>query len=117
MKEEVSRPQQTQQRLAVLIDADNISAALAGEIFKKVYAIGMPIARRAYGMINCFASDSKFIMCLYNYNQYGQMSKETNNYYIGVFRQDLTKIIEYMLNDYIMYDLEFNFLFFQNVFI
>ena len=56
-------------------------------------------------------------MCLYDYNQYGQMSKETNNYYIGVFRQDLTKIIEYMLNDYIMYDLEFNFLFFQNVFI
>ena len=45
------------------------------------------------------------------------MSKEINNYYIGVFRQDLTKIIEYMLNDYIMYDLEFNFLFFQNVFI
>ena len=45
------------------------------------------------------------------------MSKETNNYYIGVFRQDFTKIIEYMLNDYIMYDLEFNFHFFQNVFI
>ena len=57
MIEEISRPQQIKQRLAVLIDADNISAALAGDIFKKVYGIGMPIARRAYGMINCFASD------------------------------------------------------------
>jgi len=46
-----------EQRLAVLIDADNISAALAGEIFKKAYAIGTPIARRAYGMVNCFTSD------------------------------------------------------------
>ena len=45
------------QRLAVLIDADNISAALAGEIFKRAYTIGTPIARRAYGMVNCFASD------------------------------------------------------------
>ena len=33
--------------LAVLIDADNISAASAGEIFKKACAIGEPIARRA----------------------------------------------------------------------
>ena len=46
-----------EQRLAVLIDADNISASLAGAIFKKAYAIGTPIARRAYGMVNCFTSD------------------------------------------------------------
>ena len=44
-------------RLAVLIDADNISAMLAGEIFKKAYSIGTPIARRAYGMVNCFNSN------------------------------------------------------------
>ena len=47
----------TETRLAVLIDADNISPALADDIFRKVYAIGTPIARRAYGMVNCFASD------------------------------------------------------------
>ena len=47
----------SEQRLAVLIDADNISATLVGEIFKKAYAIGTPIARRAYGMVNCFTSD------------------------------------------------------------
>ena len=46
-----------EKRLAVLIDADNISATFAGEIFKKVYAIGTPIARRAYGMVNCFTSE------------------------------------------------------------
>ena len=48
---------QSEQKLAVLIDADNISASLAGEIFKNAYAIGMPIARRAYGMVNCFTGD------------------------------------------------------------
>lgn len=45
-----------EQRLAVLIDADNISANLVGEIFKKAHSIGTPIARRAYGMVNCFNS-------------------------------------------------------------
>ena len=37
---------QSEKKLAVLIDADNISASLAGDIFKKAYAIGTPIARR-----------------------------------------------------------------------
>ena len=41
-------------RLALLIDADNISPSLAGEIFKRVYCLGTPIVRRAYGMVNCF---------------------------------------------------------------
>ena len=41
-------------RLALLIDADNISPSLAGEIFKRVYSLGTPIIRRAYGMVNCF---------------------------------------------------------------
>ena len=50
-----------EQRLAVLIDADNISAALAGEIFKKAYTIGTPIARRAYGMVNCFNSNGGWV--------------------------------------------------------
>ena len=43
--------------IAVLIDADNISAQSAGAIFKKACSFGEPIARRAYGMVNCFAAD------------------------------------------------------------
>ena len=46
-----------ERRLAVLIDADNISPALVDDIFRKVNAIGTPICRRAYGMVSCFASD------------------------------------------------------------
>lgn len=45
---------QSETRLALLIDADNISPSLAGEIFKRAYSVGTPIVRRAYGMVNCF---------------------------------------------------------------
>ena len=41
--------------IAILIDADNISPASAGDIFKAACRIGEPIARRAYGMVNCFS--------------------------------------------------------------
>jgi len=41
--------------IAVLIDADNISPALVGDIFKKASSIGEPVVRRAYGMVKCFA--------------------------------------------------------------
>ena len=42
--------------IAILIDADNISHALVGDIFRAACAIGEPIVRRAYGMVNCFSS-------------------------------------------------------------
>ena len=42
--------------IAVFIDADNISPALVGAIFKKVCSIGEPIVRRAYGMVQCFSA-------------------------------------------------------------
>ncbi|MBR4673423.1 MAG: NYN domain-containing protein [Victivallales bacterium] len=42
--------------LAVLIDADNVSAASAKEIFERIRHLGEPIVRRAYGMVNCFSS-------------------------------------------------------------
>ena len=41
--------------IAVLIDADNISPALVGEIFKTACSLGEPAVRRAYGMVKCFA--------------------------------------------------------------
>ena len=42
--------------LAVLIDADNVSASLVGAIFKIACEIGNPIVRRAYGMVECFSN-------------------------------------------------------------
>ncbi len=42
--------------IAVLIDADNLSASRAAEIFEMASRLGKPIVRRAYGMVNCFAS-------------------------------------------------------------
>ena len=47
--------------IAVLIDADNISPASAGTIFAKACSIGEPIVRRAYGMVNCFASSGGWV--------------------------------------------------------
>lgn len=41
--------------IAILIDADNISPSLVGDIFRTAYSIGEPIVRRAYGMVNCFS--------------------------------------------------------------
>lgn len=42
--------------LAVLIDADNISYELVGEIFNRLSVFGDAIVRRAYGMVNCFSN-------------------------------------------------------------
>ena len=41
--------------IAILIDADNISPVLVGDIFKTACSIGEPVVRRAYGMVNCFS--------------------------------------------------------------
>lgn len=39
-------------RLAVLIDADNVSADLADALFKKISELGEPTIRQAYGALN-----------------------------------------------------------------
>ena len=44
--------------IAVLIDADNISANAAEEIFRIAQRLGEPIVRRAYGMVGCFSDSS-----------------------------------------------------------
>ena len=36
-------------RLAVLIDADNVSPATAGDLFAEIVKYGTPTIRRAYG--------------------------------------------------------------------
>ena len=45
-------------KLAVLIDADNISSSAAGAIFQKVSELGDPVVRRAYGMVGVFSGSS-----------------------------------------------------------
>ena len=93
MNEELSRTQQIQQRLAVLIDADNISAAFAADIFKKVYALGTPIARRAYGMVNCFASDSGWVKAQ---REYGVVARPQVSNVSGKNVADIALVIDAM---------------------
>ena len=42
--------------IALFIDADNISAAAAADIFARARSFGEPIIRRAYGTVQCFSS-------------------------------------------------------------
>jgi len=49
-------------RIALLIDADNVSPCLAGEIFSRACQLGNPIVRRAYGMSACFQNASGWQM-------------------------------------------------------
>lgn len=53
--------------IAVLIDADNVSSSSAGAIFSKACSIGEPIARRAYGMVNCFSSSGGWVQAQREY--------------------------------------------------
>ena len=53
--------------IAVLIDADNVSSTSAGAIFSKACSIGEPIARRAYGMVNCFSSSGGWVQAQREY--------------------------------------------------
>ena len=63
--------------IAVFIDADNISPALVGDIFRKACALGEPIARRAYGMVNCFSANSGWTRVQ---REYGIMARpQTSN--------------------------------------
>ena len=81
------------QRLAVLIDADNISASLAGDIFKKAYAIGTPIARRAYGMVNCFTADGGWAKAQ---REYGVVARPQVSNVSGKNVADIALVIDAM---------------------
>lgn len=50
-----SEAQEELTTLAVLIDADNLSPALASDIFETACKLGKPIVRRAYGIVSCFS--------------------------------------------------------------
>lgn len=83
----------TEIRLAVLIDADNISPALANDIFRKVYAIGTPIARRAYGMVNCFSSDGGWSKAL---REFGVVARPQVSNIPGKNVADIALVIDAM---------------------
>ena len=83
----------TEQRLAVLIDADNISAALAGHIFRKACALGVPIARRAYGMVKCFASDGGWAKAQ---REYGVVARPQVSNVSGKNVADIALVIDAM---------------------
>ena len=84
---------QAEQRLAILIDADNISASLAGDIFKKAYAIGTPIARRAYGMVNCFTADGGWARAQ---REYGVVARPQVSNVSGKNVADIALVIDAM---------------------
>ena len=58
--------------LAVLIDADNISYELVGDIFTRISRYGDIVVRRAYGMVNCFANPKGWQMAA---RRYGILAK------------------------------------------
>ena len=55
-------------RLALLIDADNISPSLTGEIFKMASKLGILETRKAYGMNDRFSSESGWSKVCREYN-------------------------------------------------
>ena len=81
-------------RLALLIDADNISPSLTGEIFKRVYSLGNPNVRRAYGMVNCFSSpDSGWAKVL---RAYGVVARPQVSNVAGKNVADIALVIDAM---------------------
>lgn len=81
------------QRLAVLIDADNVSPAQAGEIFKTVASLGVPIVRRAYGMVNCFSNGGGWNLAQ---REYGILSKPQVSNVSGKNVADIALVIDAM---------------------
>ena len=79
--------------LAVLIDADNISASSAGTIFKTACEIGNPIVRRAYGMVNCFSVSGSWSRAQ---REYGIVSRPQISNVSGKNVADIALVIDAM---------------------
>ena len=78
-------------RLAVLIDADNVSPAQVSEIFKTVSPLGEPIVRRAYGMVNCFSVSGGWNVAQ---REYGIVSKPQVSNVSGKNVADIALVID-----------------------
>lgn len=86
-------PAQEEKKLAVLIDADNISASLAGDVFKQACALGIPIARRAYGMVNCFTANGGWAKAQ---REYGVVARPQVSNVSGKNVADIALVIDAM---------------------
>ena len=83
----------SEKSIAVLIDADNISPACAGLIFKKACTLGKPIARRAYGMVNCFSTNAGWPLAQ---REYGIVSRPQVGNVAGKNVADIALVIDAM---------------------
>ena len=79
--------------IAVLIDADNIGPSYAGAIFRKACAIGEPIARRAYGMVNCFSSRGGWVSAQ---REYGIVARPQTSNVASKNVSDIALVIDAM---------------------
>ena len=79
--------------LAVLIDADNISASLAESIFGIVARFGEPIVRRAYGMVGCFSDGGGWQRVQ---REYGVIAKPQVSNVTGKNVADIALVIDAM---------------------
>ena len=80
-------------RIAVLIDADNIGASYVREIFNTVCRFGEPIVRRAYGVPQCFQSEGGWQTAQ---REYGIVSKPQVSNVKGKNVADIALVIDAM---------------------
>jgi len=84
---------QSKPSLAVLIDADNVSPSLVKDIFRAVCALGSPIIRRAYGMVNCFTNPDGWLKVQH---EYGVVSRPQVSNVAGKNVADIALVIDAM---------------------
>ncbi|MGN0847273.1 MAG: NYN domain-containing protein [Kiritimatiellia bacterium] len=87
------KDEQSVQKLAVLIDADNVSATQAGDIFRTACSLGEPIVRRAYGMVNCFSQEGGWNKAQ---REYGILAKPQVSNVSGKNVADIALVIDAM---------------------
>ena len=79
--------------IAVFIDADNISPAMVGDVFKKACTLGDPIVRRAYGMVNCFSSHGGWTQAQ---REYGIVARPQVSNVSGKNMADIALVVDAM---------------------
>lgn len=79
--------------LAILIDADNVSPAFAGAVFRKAGELGEPILRRAYGMVGCFSATGGWTQIQ---REYGIVAKPQVSNVSGKNVADIALVIDAM---------------------
>ena len=79
--------------LAVLIDADNVSYDVIGDVFKCIAKFGDIIVRRAYGMVNCFSNPKGWQLAA---REFGILAKPQVSNVSGKNVADIALVIDAM---------------------